>query len=52
MKGYNIDCGYMGWTGYNYTLFDSEMDYKECYLETNGFEQKGEKDEIAGNKEV
>ena len=42
IKGYPIDCGYMGWTGYNYTLFASEADYKECWLETNGFEREDE----------
>lgn len=42
MKGYPIDCGYMGWTGYNYTLFASEADYRECYYETNGFAREDE----------
>lgn len=35
MKGYNIDCGYMGYVPSEgvYRLFDTEDDYKQYILE-------------------
>ena len=30
MKGYNTDCGYMGYLDGAYVLFASESDYLEC----------------------
>lgn len=32
MKGYSVDCGYMGFVDGKYMLFASEEDYRE-YLE-------------------
>lgn len=38
MKGYDIDIGYMGWTGEEYMLFACEQDYKE-WMEDEGVYQ-------------
>ena len=35
MKGYNIDCGYMGYIDGEYRLFSDENDYVEEYRENN-----------------
>ena len=32
MKGYSVDCGYMGLVGSRYMLFATEDDYRE-YME-------------------
>ena len=33
MKGYVIDCGYMGYVNGEYMLFADEQDYRESYNE-------------------
>jgi hypothetical protein len=33
MKGYYVDCGYMGYVNGRYILFASEADYRDYYLE-------------------
>lgn len=35
MKGYNIDCGYMGYIDGTYMLFASEADYRDYYEANN-----------------
>lgn len=34
MKGYNVECGYMGYLDGDYQLFADESEYREMYLET------------------
>ena len=36
MKGYGVDCGYMGYMDGNYYLFADERDYEEAYIESIG----------------
>lgn len=36
MKGYLVSTGYMGWTGSEYQLFDTEDEYVSWYRETIG----------------
>lgn len=33
MKGYTVDCGYMGYLDGRYFLFADESDYREAYWE-------------------
>ena len=37
MKGYVVDCGYMGFMDGNYYLFADESDYEEAYIESIGW---------------
>lgn len=34
MKGYIVDCGYMGYLDGDYQLFADENDYREAFMET------------------
>ena len=36
MKGYLVKSGYMGWTGENYQLFETEDEYVLWYREMIG----------------
>ena len=36
MKGYYISSGYMGWTGMQYMLFETESEYALWYKENIG----------------
>lgn len=36
MKGYLVSTGYMGWTGLEYQLFDTEKEYVSWYREMIG----------------
>lgn len=36
MKGYLVSTGYMGWTGSEYQLFDTEDEYVSWYRENIG----------------
>ena len=36
MKGYVVDCGYMGYVDGRYELFADESDYMEAYKEMQG----------------
>ena len=33
MKGYHVECGYMGFVDGGYQLFADESDYREAFLE-------------------
>lgn len=33
MKGYIVECGYMGYMNGSYQLFADESDYREAYME-------------------
>ena len=46
MKGYVVECGYMGYVDGKYILFADEQDYKE-FFEENQIQRDGKV--IAGN---